>query len=39
VTGGCDVAGAALERNAIAAMLRVVSRLIAPCSYHFVVAG
>src|SRR6266480_157891 len=36
VTGG-DVAAAALQRNAIAVIVNVV-RVIASCSYHFVVA-
>jgi len=37
VTGG-DVAAAALERKAIAAMVNVVVCVIAPRSYHFVIA-
>jgi hypothetical protein len=36
VTGG-DVAAAALQRNAAAAIVNV-SRVIAPRSYHFVIA-
>src|SRR5438874_13063940 len=36
VTGG-DVAAAALQRNATAAIVNV-ARVIAPCSYHFVIA-
>jgi hypothetical protein len=36
VTGG-DSAAAALERKTIAAIVNV-ARVIAPCSYHFVVA-
>ena len=36
VTGG-DVAAAALERKAIAAIVNV-ARVIASCSYHFVIA-
>jgi len=37
VTGG-PVVAAVLQRNAIAAMMSVVARVIAPCSYHFVIA-
>jgi hypothetical protein len=37
VTGG-EVAAAVLQKNAIAAMMSVVARVIAPRLYHFVVA-
>jgi hypothetical protein len=36
VTGGCDAA--ALERNAIAAIVTVLASAIGDRSYHFVIA-